>query len=304
MSQTLPLGDRVFPKNAVSPLRELGAYEALWDAEDASFKTIAEKFGSSPGSVPSELVPETKSDDYAKRAMRDIDKNGLTHFGVSVHGAGEHPSKLRDAKYPLQLLYYRGFWDLVFSPSVAIVGTRNPSDEGVKRTRQLVRKLVEDDFTIVSGMAAGIDREAHVSALRFGGRTVGVIGTPITKAYPRENSKLQDIVAKYFLIISQVPILRYQRQTSLINRHFFPERNITMSALTEATVIVEAGETSGTLIQARAAIDQGRKLFILDSCFSDTRLKWPQKFVEKGAIRVKSYDDIKRGLSTRAPHKN
>ena len=91
-------------------------------------------------------------------------------------------------------------------------------------------------------------------------------------------------------------MLRYSQQSSQLNRYFFPDRNHTMSALTEATVIVEAGETSGSLIQARAAIAQGRKLFILDSCFNQG-LKWPEKFLERGAIRVRGYDDIKGALA-------
>ena len=82
-----------------------------------------------------------------------------------------------------------------------------------------------------------------------------------------------------------------------MNRLFFPERNVTMSALTEATIIVEAGDTSGTLIQARAALQQGRKLFILDSCFRNTSISWPRKFADKGAIRVTDYDDIRQHLS-------
>ena len=80
------------------------------------------------------------------------------------------------------------------------------------------------------------------------------------------------------------------------NRSFFPERNVVMSALTEATIIVEAGQTSGTLIQARAALKQGRKQFILDSCFRDRHLTWPARFASKGAIRVAEYDGIRRGL--------
>ena len=90
---------------------------------------------------------------------------------------------------------------------------------------------------------------------------------------------------------------RYETQGYRQNRLFFPERNITMSALTEATVIVEAGETSGTQVQARAALQQGRKLFILDSCFRNPRLTWPYRFAERGAIRVADYDDIRRHLS-------
>ena len=112
----------------------------------------------------------------------------------------------------------------------------------------------------------------------------------------RENADLQRLIATEFLLLSQVPVCRYERQDYRRNRLFFPERNITMSALTEATVIVEAGETSGTLIQAKAALDQGRKLFILDSCF-ERGLSWPRRFAEKGAIRVSDYDEIKQHLS-------
>jgi hypothetical protein len=82
------------------------------------------------------------------------------------------------------------------------------------------------------------------------------------------------------------------RQAPPQNRLFFPERNVTMSALTEATVIVEAGETSGTLTQARAALHQGRKLFILDSCFRNASLAWPARFEAEGAIRVRTADDL------------
>jgi DNA processing protein len=123
-----------------------------------------------------------------------------------------------------------------------------------------------------------------------------VIGTPLSRVYPKDNAELQRKIAREFLLISQVPVKRYERQDYPRNRLFFPERNITMSALTEATIIVEAGETSGTLIQARAALNQGRKLFIFDNCFRKG-LSWPQKFADKGAIRVVDYDDIRKQLS-------
>jgi DNA processing protein len=177
------------------------------------------------------------------------------------------------------------------------VGTRNPSPEGLSRTRSLVRKLVADGFTIVSGLAAGVDTQAHETALDEGGRTIAVIGTPLSFAYPRTNAALQERIGKDFLVISQVPVRRWEKQDHRWNRAFFPARNITMSALTEATVIVEAGETSGTLIQARAALKQGRKLFILDSNFNREEISWPKKFENLGAIRVRTYNDVKRHLS-------
>jgi DNA processing protein len=111
---------------------------------------------------------------------------------------------------------------------------------------------------------------------------------------------LQQRIEREHLVISQVPFLRHARQSWKINRFFFPARNITMSALTAASVIVEAGETSGTLVQARAAIQQGRKLFILESCFRRPGLTWPAKYEAMGAIRVTSYRDIKQVLSDAA----
>jgi DNA processing protein len=144
-----------------------------------------------------------------------------------------------------------------------------------------------------------VDTVAHETAIAEGGRTVAVIGTPLSHSYPKENIELQRRIAEEFLLISQVPVKRYERQDYRRNRLFFPERNVTMSALTEATIIVEAGETSGTLIQARAALHQGRKLFILDSCFR-RGLSWPQKYADKGAIRVVDYDDIGQHLSPTA----
>jgi DNA processing protein len=202
----------------------------------------------------------------------------------------------RRAAHPIKLLYYQGRWDLVESRSVAVVGTRKPTNDGIARTVRLVKTLVKDDFTIVSGLAAGIDTVAHKTAIEEGGRTIAVIGTPLSHTYPKDNIDLQRTIASEFLVISQVPLKRYERQDYRRNRLFFPERNITMSALTEATIIVEAGETSGTLVQAHAALHQGRKLFILDNCFRKG-LSWPQKLADKGAIRVVDYDDIRKHLS-------
>jgi DNA processing protein len=291
----LAFADMDFASRAISPLRELGAYEALWDKPETTFKTLSEKFAARPDALPSDFVPETKAREYAEFVRRRFHEADVTRYGVRVHGAGEYPQKLRDAAHPIELLYYQGWWDLAESRSVAVVGTRQPTPEGIARTRKLVKALVKDNFTIVSGLAAGVDTVAHETAIGEGGRTIAVIGTPLSHSYPRENAPLQRKIASEFLLISQVPLKRYERQDYRKNRLFFPERNITMSALTEATIIVEAGETSGTLIQARAALHQGRKLFILDNCFQ-RGLSWPQKFAEKGAIRVVHYDDIRKHL--------
>jgi len=185
MSSGLAFHAHEFEARAISPLREMGAYEALWATPGTSFKTLSEKFAATPGALPSEFVPPDQAENCAHTVLNRFREAVINRFGVRVHGAGEYPEKLRDAEHPIELLYYQGWWDLVASRSVAIVGTRNPSKAGLARTRKLVRYLVRDDFTIVSGLAAGIDTEAHTTAIAEGGRTIAVIGTPLTHHYPK-----------------------------------------------------------------------------------------------------------------------
>lgn len=281
---------------AISPLMEMGAYEALWAKADTTFAVLAAKFRESPDLLPSDLVTDYEAKYFSELVLEMLRKSGVKQFGIRVHRAGEYPKKLRDAEDPVELLYYRGSWDLVETPFVAVVGTREPSSQALANASRLVRLLVKDGFTVVSGLARGIDAAAHKAAIEVGGKTIAVIGTPLTHSYPRENSGLQEQIATNFLLISQVPVYRYSQQDYRRNRSFFPERNKTMSALTEATIIVEAGQTSGTLIQARAALRQGRKLFILDSCFQKPSLSWPREFESRGAIRVREYNDIRKNL--------
>ena len=282
--------------HSISPYREMGAYEALWERAGTTFKRLAEQFAESPGTLPSNFVPPDQAEAYAAAVYTHFQNAGVPRFGVRVHGDGEYPPWLRDAVYPVELLYYVGRWELVWKPSVAVVGTRKPTSEGIARTRKLTRALVDDGFLIASGLAAGVDTAAHETAIEAGGDTIAVIGTPLSSTYPRHNAALQKTIAAHHLLISQVPVRRYEQRDYRWNRFFFPERNATMSALTKATVIVEAGEGSGALIQGRQALRQGRKLFILDSCFR-RGLDWPVMLETAGAIKVQDYGDIKRELS-------
>lgn len=289
--------DDVFA-DTISPLRELGAYEALWARERTTFKTIADLVRDTRELELSHFVPEREALEHAALALDLLERAGVSGFGVNVRPAGGYPDKLLEADHPVEVLYYQGNWNLIFAPSVAVVGTRKPTEEGRARARKIARRLVEDGFVVVSGLATGIDTAAHSAAIDAGGNTIGVIGTPLSHTYPRENAALQQTIAREHLLVSQVPIVRFSRQGPEGNRLFFPERNVTMSAITRATVIVEAGETSGTLVQARAALKQGRKLFVLDNCFKNPALSWPAKFEAQGAIRVADYADIRNVLGS------
>lgn len=280
---------------AVAPIfpgREMGAYEALWLEDRATFKTIADRFRADPSALPSDFVSPEVAAKAAAEVLARFEQEGVKRFGVRINHAGDYPKKLRDAKYPVEVLYYQGAWELVETRGIAIVGSRKATEDGLSKAARLAKSFVSKGFTVISGLAEGIDTAAHTAAIEAGGQTIAVIGTPLGQSYPKSNAGLQRRIATEFLLISQVPVLRYARQKVPQNRLFFPERNVTMSALSEATVIVEASDTSGTLTQARAALHQGRKLFILDSCFQRNDITWPARFEEMGAIRVRTPADI------------
>lgn len=281
-----------FGVTTISPMREMGAYEALWTQQGMTWKRMADIFRDDPTALPSDFVPPSEADAMARRVMKHLKDRQVHKFGVRIHHAGDYPKKLRDAQNPIEMLYFQGTWELSEMRGLAIVGSRGASDDGRARAARLARELVERDFAVVSGLANGIDGAAHRAALEAGGTTIAVIGTPLGEKYPKENGELQDAIAKNHLLISQVPVMRYLQEPFRNKRTYFPERNATMSALTEGTIIVEAGETSGTLTQARAAMFQGRKLFILDNCFHRTDITWPARFEAQGAIRVRTPEDI------------
>ncbi len=284
----------------ISPTHEIAAYEAIW-TRVSTFPKVADLFRRSNHALPSAVARELGIPDQELETIKLVITALLPfhRFAALFYNDFEYPQRLKDARHPVELLYYQGALDLLSSRSVAVVGARRASEEGVKRAKRLARMLVEHDFTVMSGLAEGIDTAAHTAALEAGGRTIAVIGTALNAIYPRENLQLQRDIARSYLLISQVPFYLYSRQDYRKNRFFFPERNKTMSALSEATVIVEAGETSGALVQAEAAIQQGRKLFILNSCF-ERGLDWPQRFEAKGAIRVVDGSEILKQLGSAA----
>lgn len=290
----------LFRQRVASPTLELGAYEELWTQAGQTFAKLAKLFRESKDGLLSQFVDPEVADQRAQEVLEVLKKKRIADAGFVIQGTVDYPEGLNEARHAIRFLYYRGDLELLREDRrrVAVVGSRKASDKGLRRARKLARRLAADGAVVVSGLAKGIDAAAHegaIEATESEGRTIGVIGTPISEAYPRENAELQERIAQDHLLLSQVPVIRYRSQTPKGNRFFFPERNAAMSALTDATVIVEAGETSGSLLQARAALGQGRKLFILDSCFG-RGLAWPEKLQEKGAIRVAEYEEIKGHL--------
>ncbi len=185
------------------------------------------------------------------------------------------------------VLYAAGHrdWLLEAVPRVSIVGARQASPDGLRRATKLATQLVEQGVTIVSGLAKGIDAAAHVAALEREGRTIAVIGTPLTEVYPREHRALQARLATEHLVLSQFP------PNSPVQRHNFPLRNRTMALISHASVIVEATESSGSLSQGWEALRLGRPLFLARSVF-DQGLQWPEQMMAYGAMVLEQVDDV------------
>jgi DNA processing protein len=300
-SKTNPFKDlKPMPEfKAISPYNELLAYEFLWAQKQSSLKKIAEIL-SLQSKLPTEAIHEVTPDlfgsfDQRKSVIKDfIDKKikSIPSFSLLLKESPQFPDKLLDAKYPINLFYYRGNPDLVNTDCISVVGTRKVSNEGYRRTEKLVHLLSKYELTLVSGLAEGVDTAALETAIKCKMNTIGVIGTPIDEYYPKENKNLQEKIASEHLLISQVPFFKYYIQPFNTKRIYFPERDTTMAALSLATIIVEASDTSGTLFQAKASMEQKRLLFILNSCFENPAITWPHKYEKQGAIRVKDIGDI------------
>ncbi|MGN6146305.1 MAG: DNA-processing protein DprA [Mesorhizobium sp.] len=184
-------------------------------------------------------------------------------------------------------VFYAGDLALLKRPCISVIGARNVSERGAARARNVARGLVENGFVVTSGLAKGVDAEAHRATLNEGGDTIAVIGTPLDKAYPIENADMQMDIYSNHLLVSQ---FRPGERTFPSD---FPKRNRLMAALTDASVIIEASDSSGTLHQAVECVNLGRWLFIANSVIEDDRLEWPKKFAKYDrCVALKDISDI------------
>ncbi len=268
--------------NAINLYEEMLKYEFIWSSiKNSSLKKFKDL----------QVIQQDFTSQDAKEKIQDFLLNlDKKDFSILTEYNYQFPKNLKNTY--IKSLYYKGNLDLLSEPKkIAIVGARNATEDGIKRAIKLSKELSSKGFVIVSGLAHGIDTAAMKSTLKNNGNLIGVIGTPINEYYPIENKALQDEIANKHLLVSHVPFYKYSIQPFSTKKFYFPERNAVMAAISDATVIVEASETSGTLTQARACIEIGRKLFILNSCF-ENGLKWPYTYEKKGAIRVKKIEDI------------
>ena len=205
---------------------------------------------------------------------------------LSIQDLLNRPLNYTEQKYAPKRIYAAGPLSLVpTQPKVSVVGTRSPTTRGVEEARNLSGMLVDNGVVVVSGLAAGVDTIAHRTAIVCGGKTMAVLGTPLDRTYPAQNHSLQrDIMAEH-LAISQFPV------GNTIYRSNFVMRNRTMALVSDATIIVEAGNGSGTIHQGWEALRLGRPLYICNTVV-DANPEWLDKMMQYGARRLDEYEDV------------
>lgn len=189
-----------------------------------------------------------------------------------------YPANLRRVDDRPPLLFIAGTLEQADERSIAIIGARRASAEGLRLARTFAGELVSNDFTVVSGLAAGIDSAAHEAVLARGGRTVAVIGTGLLhRSYPPENAELQRQIAARCAVISQFwPASPPTQKT-------FPMRNAVMSGLSRGSVVIEASERSGARVQARLALAHGRPVFLLERLLGQ---EWARELARREGVHV------------------
>jgi DNA processing protein len=184
-----------------------------------------------------------------------------------------------EAKHAPKLLYASGDVGMLrHAARVSIVGSRKATAEGLRRAHKLASLLAAKGIVVVSGLAEGIDTAAHRAAIQAKGKTAAVVGTPLEQVYPKQNTELQHRLMREQLVLSQFA------PGTPVRRRNFPIRNRTMALISDATVIIEASDTSGSLSQGWEALRLGRPLFIAKSVVENQSLTWPAEMLQYGAL--------------------
>jgi DNA processing protein len=206
--------------------------------------------------------------------------------GIVTLGDPEYPPALLQSPDPPLLLYVHGRVSLLSAPSVAIVGSRNPTPQGEQNARAFATHLSRAGFTVVSGLALGIDAAAHEGGLAGAGSTVAVVGTGLDRVYPRRNRELAHRIAREGLLVSEFPL-----GSEPLHQHF-PQRNRIIAGLAQGTLVVEAALQSGSLITARLATEAGREVFAIPGSIHAPLSRGCHQLLKDGAKLVESGDDL------------
>lgn len=210
-----------------------------------------------------------------------------------------YPSKLKEIKNSPKKLFLRGNLELLQKPSIVIVGSRECTSYGFYKAYEFAKEISKNGICVISGLAQGIDTAAHLGSMHQKGETIAVLGTGLNKIYPRENEILsKSIIKNGGLIISEYGLYEERKSEN------FPKRNRIMSGLSDGILVIEARKNSGTLITARYAKEQGRKVFSLPGNVDIINSSGTNELIKNGAILTTDVKDILDGFTIQNEEKS
>jgi DNA processing protein len=262
-------------------VQEFGSPEAVFQA------TPAELMSRGGLSRQTAEVLQGKPDrDTARRIDHELRAVERLRLTVLTCVEASYPARLLTIPDPPPLLYLSGSLTEADRHAVAVVGSRRATPAGRAVTEQLSRELAGAGFTVVSGLARGVDAAAHRGAVAAEGRTLAVLGCGIDRTYPAEHKKLREAVEAHGAVLSECPI------GAPPHSHHFPKRNRIISGLSLGVLVTEAAVESGSLITARLAAEQGREVFAVPGPITSDYSRGPHGLIRQGAKLVERVEDI------------
>ncbi len=242
-------------------------------------------------SLPNHVIQQIKHPNQSNLQKHLAWIDSSTNHHLVTYDDPSYPDLLKQISNPPIALMACGQLDLLHSPQLAIVGCRHPTPFARRTTQKIGSQLSQYGLSITSGLAMGIDTEAHTAALQTTGNTIAVIGTGIDCYYPHKNKSLAQQIMKTGLIISEFPLGTAPKPCN------FPRRNRIISGLSQGVWVAEAALKSGSLITARYANEQGRDVFATPSTIENTHAKGCHQLIKSGAQLVESAEDIIQSLN-------
>ncbi len=250
-----------------------------------------------PGGLSDKIISAIRSTPWRERAEQEIAAARAAAVSIVTEADAAYPENLRTAPDPPLYLYLRGSITASDARAIALVGTRRPTQYGKTITGRIAEDLAAAGYVIVSGMARGIDTQAHQGALATNGRTIAVLGSGIDVPYPPENRGLMEKIGRSGAVVSENPF------GTQPEAGYFPARNRIISGLSVGTVIIEATEDSGSLITANYALEQRRLLFAVPGNAGTLTSRGSNSLIKQGAVLVESAADILNLLGREAAPK-
>lgn len=235
------------------------------------------------GRVTADRIASSRAEVNVAGELDLVSKHGVS---LLTWNSQAYPVGLKNIHDPPPLVYVEGQIETADATAIAVVGTRRPSRYGLEQAERFGAALARAGFTVISGLARGVDSAAHTGAIKAGGRTIAVQGCGLGRVFPPENADLRQAIAQHGAVISEFPMLAEPLKEN------FPKRNRLISGMSLGVLVIEAPLRSGALITARMAGEQGREVFALPGRADNPAAVGANRLIKDGACLVTSLEDI------------